>query len=187
MGAPILRTKLFAPTPGPVVIRRERLNRRLDEAMDRRLALVSAPAGFGKTTAVARWLDERSRSAAWFSVEEADQDPIRFWAYVVGALNELDSVTLTETGAILEASDPDVDRVILSLCNELSSESAAQTVFVLDDLHAVTNREVMEGLERFLTWAPPTLTIVVTTRSDPPSPCLGTGPGTSWWRFARRI
>ena len=168
MGAPILRTKLFAPRPGPAVIPRERLNRRLDEALGRRLVLVSAPAGFGKTTAVARWLDERGQPAAWLSVEEGDQDPIRFWAHVVAALNELPDVSVPESSAIVQASDPDPDGVIHSLCNELASGSAARTLIVLDDLHAISSHEVLSGLERFLDRAPPSLTIVITTRSDPP-------------------
>ena len=89
MSTPILATKLYVPPPRPGVVLRPRLIERLNEGSHRKLTLVSAPAGFGKTTLLSEWLAGCGRSAAWLSLDEGDSDPTRFLAYLVAALRTI--------------------------------------------------------------------------------------------------
>ena len=86
MSAPTLATKLYIPQHQPKVVLRPRLIERLNEGLDRKLTLISAPAGSGKTTLLSEWLADRSQPAAWLSLDEGDNDPTRFLAYLVAAL-----------------------------------------------------------------------------------------------------
>jgi LuxR family transcriptional regulator, maltose regulon positive regulatory protein len=90
MSAPILATKLYVPPPQPKAVLRPRLIERLnEEALHRKLTLISAPAGFGKTTLLGEWVAGLSRPAAWLSLDEGDNDPARFLAYLVAALRTI--------------------------------------------------------------------------------------------------
>ncbi len=86
MSTPILATKLYIPPPRPGVVLRPRLIERLNEGLDRKLTLVSAPAGFGKTTLISEWVAGCQRPAAWLSLDRGDNDPARFLSYLVAAL-----------------------------------------------------------------------------------------------------
>src|SRR5829696_10473221 len=89
MSTPVLATKLYIPPPPPKVVLRPRLVERLNEGLHRPLTLVSAPAGFGKTTLVSEWVAGCGRPAAWLSLDEGDNDPTRFLAYLVAALQTI--------------------------------------------------------------------------------------------------
>src|SRR6478672_9513496 len=89
MNRPTLATKVFVPPPRPKIVVRSRLIDRLNEGLHRKLTLISAPAGFGKTTLVSEWVAGRERPAAWLSLDEGDNDPIRFLAYLVAALQTI--------------------------------------------------------------------------------------------------
>src|SRR4029453_10160761 len=89
MSTPILATKLYLPPPRPKVVYRSRLIERMNEDMRRKLTLISAPAGFGKTTLVSEWVPEWERLVAWLSLDEGDNDPTRFLSYLVGALQRI--------------------------------------------------------------------------------------------------
>ena len=86
MSTPVLVTKLYIPPPRPGVVLRPRLIERLDEGLRRKLTLISAPAGFGKTTLVSEWIADCERPTAWLSLDEADNDPARFLTYLIAAL-----------------------------------------------------------------------------------------------------
>ena len=89
MSTPILTTKLYVPPPRPHAVLRPRLTERLNEGLHRKLTLISAPAGFGKTTLLGEWVAGCERPAAWLSLDEADSDPTRFLAYLVAALQTI--------------------------------------------------------------------------------------------------
>ena len=91
MSTPILATKLYVPPHQPKVVLRSRLIERLNEGLDHRLTLISAPAGFGKSTLLSEWLAGSDRPAAWLSLEEGDNDPTRFLAYLVAALRTIEA------------------------------------------------------------------------------------------------
>ncbi len=91
MATPLLTTKLHIPPIRPELVSRPRLIERLNAGLDGKLTLISAPAGFGKTTLVTEWLDEAERPFTWLSLDESDNDPVRFITYLVAALQRIDS------------------------------------------------------------------------------------------------
>src|SRR5690606_6214539 len=108
------------------------------------LTLVSAPAGFGKTTLVADWFAD-ARTTAWLSLDRGDDDPTRFWTYVVAALATVADDLGPDTRAMLEAPSPSVEAVVATLINELSTV-ATEVVLVLDDYHVVESAAVHESV-----------------------------------------
>jgi LuxR family maltose regulon positive regulatory protein len=167
-GSALLNTKLFAPPIRTGWVRRERLNRLFVDAEGVPLTLVSAGAGFGKTSLVAEWVDQSGTPSAWLSLDETDNDPARFWAYVCAALAR----TLPEVlGALRDPSfvRQDPQTLIGSLINLLSNHSE-RLQLVLDDLHVVEDERIHESLVFLLRNCPPQLALIVTTRTDPPWP-----------------
>ena len=169
VGFGLAATKLRPPTlPGPLV-QRSRLDAILTAGIETqvRLVLVSAPAGSGKSTLVASWLAGRSQAAAWLQAEEGDNDPGRFWAFFVEAISEvLPGVRAAVKPAVL-ASSGDDDLVISMLISALA-EQDSRLVIVVDDYHLITNDVIHGGMERLIELCPPQVTIVISTRFDPP-------------------
>ncbi len=150
---------------------RERLRERLGAGAGSALMLISAPAGFGKTTLLTDWLASvppDGPSVAWLSLDEADNDPSLFWKYVVAALR---SVAGGEVGAgalsLLESSQAPIDAMLTTLINDLCGLSG-DVILVLDDYHVIEAREVHDGVVFLLEHLPPRLQVIVATRADPP-------------------
>ncbi len=163
-------TKLRPPTLPDALVQRARLDDILDTGVDAhaRLVLVSAPAGSGKSTLVASWLARRTEPAAWLQVEEGDDDPARFWAYLVEAISEvLPSVRAAVKPAVLASTDDDDDMVISTLITALAGHDRS-LVIVVDDYHLITNDAIHHGMERLVELCPPQVTVVISTRFDPP-------------------
>ena len=175
MSTPILATKLFIPPARPSVVSRPRLMARLNEGLHRRLTLLSAPAGFGKTTLVSEWLAAlEGRPAAWLSLDEGDRDPTRFLAYLIAALQTV-VPTLGEgvLGALHSPPPPGSPLGPEALLTPLLNEIAALShplVLVLDDYHVVDAQAVDQALTFLLDHLPPQMHLVITTREDPPLP-----------------
>ena len=163
MAGPLLETKLHVPRRRRNLVARSRLRVALDA--DAAVTLVSAPAGFGKTTLVAEWVDGLDATVAWVSLDERDDEPERLWAYVATALGPVGE----GAQAALGAEEVDLDAVLATLVNDLS-HAEDEVVLVLDDLHAVRRPEVHEGLAFLVEHLPASVHLVVTTRSDPPLP-----------------
>lgn len=162
-------TKLRPPTLPDGLIQRTRLDDILDGGVEApaRLVLVSAPAGSGKSTLVASWLADRGEPAAWLQAEEGDDDPGRFWTYLVEAISEVvPSVRAAVTPAIL-APNGDDQLVISALITSLVTHDRP-LVIVIDDYHFITSAAVHSGIERLVELCPAHVTIVVSTRFDPP-------------------
>ncbi len=186
---PILATKLFVPPPPPQVVARPRLIERLNTnlrqggSFSKKLTLVSAPAGFGKTTLVSAWgTTQGARGAhkhrgaaqktqtAWLSLDEADSDPARFLSYLVAALQTISPKIGQEVAGTLEASQPPaIEPILTGLLNEISRTSH-DIVLVLDDYHVVDSEPVDLALTFLLEHLPPQMHLVITTREDPPLP-----------------
>src|SRR4028119_2171627 len=116
MSTPILATKLYVPPPRPRVVPRPRLIERLNEGLHRKLTLVSAPAGFGKTTLLGGWLAGCGRSAAWLSLDEGDSDPARFLSYLVAALQTIaPNIGEGVLGALRSPRQPPTESVLTAL------------------------------------------------------------------------
>jgi LuxR family maltose regulon positive regulatory protein len=170
MGAPILVTKLYAPPPRPEAIPRPRLTARLDAGLRRRLTLVVAPAGFGKTALVSAWVAGCGRRVAWLSLDAGDSDPARFLAYLVAALRTIaPEIGVGVLSALQSPQPPPAEATLSLLLNELAT-LPEDVVLVLDDYHAVDAAPVDQALSFVLEHLPHTMHLVVATREDPPLP-----------------
>ena len=178
MSTPILATKLYIPPVRPNSVLRPRLIARLNEGLHRKLTLISAPAGFGKTTLVTEWIAERARPVAWLSLDERDNDLTRFLTYLIAALQTLDlSRTEEDEPAIGDAAlgllqspqPPPIEMVLTTLLNEIAAAPHSFTL-VLDDYHVLDAQPVDEILIFLLDHLPPQMHLVITTREDPPLP-----------------
>ena len=170
MSTPILATKLYVPPPRPEAVPRPRLVERLNEGLHRRLILVSAPAGFGKTTLIGEWVATLPRPVAWLSLDEGDNDPARFLSYLVAALRTI-APNMGEgvLGALQSPQPPPTESVLTALLNEITTIED-DFVLVLDDYHVLDSGAVDEALTFMLEHLPPRLKLVIATREDPPLP-----------------
>lgn len=169
MAAPLIATKMSFPRLGQAFVARPRLDDLLAEALHARLTLVSGPAGFGKSTVVAAWLDHvrlTESSVAWVSLDASDADPDRFWRYVVTALERAAPGFLQDAVELSEASPMPTERVVAALINELAS-ATVDVWLVLDDYHTVGDRAVHEGMALLLESVSPHTHVVIITRADP--------------------
>src|SRR5271165_4797591 len=174
--AALLETKFYVPRSRRDLVPRPRLAERLDRGSASKLVLVSAPAGFGKTTLLTEWLaagpaaPADQRLAAWLSLDRGDNDPASFWTYVIAALRTAASGVGESTLALLQAPrPPPIKTVLTALLNDLGA-IAADIVLVLDDYHVIGAREVQDGMEFLLDHLPPGLHVVIACRADPALP-----------------
>ncbi|HEY5171011.1 MAG TPA: AAA family ATPase, partial [Acidimicrobiia bacterium] len=169
---PLVETKLHIPAPRRNLLTRPRLHARLADAADARLILVSAPAGFGKTTLVTAWLSAVAgggAAVAWLSLDERDNDPALFWAYVLAALESAVTGLGANARALLDSAGISPDAVLATLVNEL--HGVDRDVFVvLDDYHVIDQPDIQNGLAYLLDHLPERVHLVLTSRSDPPWP-----------------
>jgi LuxR family transcriptional regulator, maltose regulon positive regulatory protein len=168
----LLATKLRPPAVRQKRVARLGLLERLRAAGWPRLTLVDAPAGSGKTTLLADWHAARADAAAfaWVALDRGDNDPARFWTYVVEALRTAVPHIGGRTLALLRAPGAGILQVALpTLINDLG-EQTQPVVLVLDDYHVISNAEIHAEVDFFLEHLPPTLHLVLSTRSDPPLP-----------------
>jgi LuxR family maltose regulon positive regulatory protein len=167
---------LYIPQPPRGLVLRPRLSERLDRGAASKLVLVSAPAGFGKTTLLTEWLAAGpagpggERLAAWLSLDRGDNDPASFWAYVIAALRTVASEVGEGALALLDAPQPaPIEVVLTTLLNDLGAV-AGEIVLVLDDYHVIEGREVQGGMAFLLDHLPPGLHVVIASRADPVLP-----------------
>ncbi len=132
----LLTTKLYIPPPRPEFVPRPRLIERLNEGLHRKLTLISAPAGFGKTTLVSEWLAGCGRPVAWLSLDEGDNDPTRFLTYLVAALQTIAANIGAGVLAVLQSPQPPpTESILTTLLNEITT-IPDHFILVLDDYHA---------------------------------------------------
>ena len=173
---PLLGTKLFVPRSRPGLVPRPRLSERLDRGAASTLMLVSAPAGFGKTTLLAAWLSTGpaaptdERSVAWLSLDRDDNQPASFWTYVIAALRTVEPDVGASALALLQSPQPPpLNTVLTTLLNDLGAV-ASDIVLVLDDYHVIDSLEVQEAMAFLLDHVPPQLHVVIASRVDPGLP-----------------
>ncbi len=176
MPTALLETKLYVPRPRRGLVLRPRLSERLDRGAASKLVLVSAPAGFGKTTLLGEWLAAGpaapggERLAAWLSLDRGDNDPGSFWAYVIAALRAVAPGVGEGALAFLRAPQPPaIEAVLTALLNDLAAV-AGEIVLVLDDYHVIDGREVRDGMAFLVDHVPPGLHVVIASRADPVLP-----------------
>jgi LuxR family maltose regulon positive regulatory protein len=203
VSTPILTTKLYIPPTRPELVSRSRLIERLNEGMEHKLTLISAPAGFGKTTLLSEWVDnlrftsddlrldtakesqivnrkpvlseaEVSKIAnpqvAWLSLDEGDNDPVRFLTYFIAALQQIEA-TIGQAGrGILESPQPPPPETLLTaLINEIAA-IPKEFVLILDDYHVIESSPIDQALIFLLDHLPPQMHLLIATRTDPSLP-----------------
>src|SRR5215475_13132655 len=168
----LLATKLHVPRLQPGFVYRPRLGEALDEGLARRLILVCAPAGFGKTALLAHWARSGDRPVAWLSLDAADNDPARFWRHAVAALDRAQPGIGERAGPLLgPPAPPSFEGLVTALINELAAwPGEDEVLLVLDDYHLIDAEQVHGPLELMVERLPPGLHLVLASRSDPPLP-----------------
>jgi LuxR family maltose regulon positive regulatory protein len=171
MASPLIATKLHQPSRRRTLVGRPRLHVRLERAADARLLLVSAPAGFGKTTLVGEWLDDVTdqTAVAWLSLDERDDDPATFWAYVLASLQSAVPELDVGADALVGSDHAPSDAVLAALVNELHALER-DVILVLDDFHVVHRAEIHDGVASLIEHLPDRALVVITSRVDPPLP-----------------
>ena len=170
LASPLLTTKLHIPRLRRGLISRPRLVAQLDEGFTRPLTLIAAPAGFGKTTLIADWLAQRNLPAAWVSLDPGDDDPARFWSYVIAALERLLPGVGERALALLSSPKTHSAQTILTALINAVATSPAEFGLVLDDYHVIDNPQVHAALAFLIMHAPPQMHVILATRADPPLP-----------------
>ncbi len=182
MAIPLLQTKLYTPRPRPSLVPRPRLLEKLDCVLERKLTLISAPAGFGKTTLLSEWIEHQdlrrrrqrqkqtAPQIAWLSLDTNDNNPARFLFYFVSALQNLGVLSTDE---FLPAFQDFQISSINEIWEVLASQIAAcpgQILLVFDDYHVIESPTIHEGITFMLEQMPPCMHLVITSRADPPLP-----------------
>ena len=174
----LLTTKFLRPTSEPRAVKRERLSALLEPDGPKRLNLVIAPAGFGKTTLVAQWCSRSSSPAAWLSLDEHDDEPRRFWQYVTGAF---EYAGLTGAGELRKqlahGTDEAFTEAITGLINTLARDASPWTL-VLDDFHFIREPTIHRQFAYFVDYLPPGVAVTLASRTEPPLPLAR-------WRVSR--
>ncbi len=146
----------------------------MDEGFERKLTLISAPAGFGKTTLLVDWVHRHKIPAAWFSVDKGDNDPLHFLTYVILGLQSLEAGTGKAALTMLQSPQPPpIEPILINLLNDVSRIST-DLALVLDDYHLVDARPIHDMIAFLLENLPEQMHMIIATRSDPPLPlCPG--------------
>lgn len=171
MAMPLVATKLNLPVLKSRVVSRPRLHELIDQGLQAKLTLISAPAGFGKTTLLAEWLAAADRTGlviAWLSLDESDNEAPIFWSHVVAALRAACAKAGSSFADLPAAMQPDQGLVAI-LLNQLA-DSDIPILLVLDDLHPVDRAEIHSLLGYFIEHLPPQIHVVISTRADPGLP-----------------
>src|SRR2546427_4231042 len=169
----LLATKFFIPSSSHALIPRPRLIELLNTSLECPLTLVSAPAGFGKTTLLSTWeqsLSPERPRIAWVSLDEGDNEPVLFWMYVLTALDSQQPGLCTQLVTYLQTQQaPPLRSVLQTLINRLAEQSE-QLLLILDDYHLVTEQAIHPSLTYLVEHLPPQLHLILATRVDPPLP-----------------
>lgn len=170
MSGDLLQTKLYTPRIRPSLVLRPHLIAKLNQGLHRQLTLISAPAGFGKTTLVTEWIAACERPFAWLSLDEKDNHLTRFLTYFIASLQTLSPEIGKKTSGILESPQlPALESILTILLNEIAAIPEG-FVLVLDDYHALDAQPIDQALTFLLEHQPPQMHLVIATREDPSLP-----------------
>jgi LuxR family maltose regulon positive regulatory protein len=166
----LLTTKLNIPPARPQIVPHPHLIEQLQEGLNYSLILVSAPAGFGKTTLINEWARQSQIPTAWISLDEGDKDPVCFWDYFIAALQKLQPSCGESILPRLHSSQPPPTESLLTvLINELAS-TQGDIIIALDDYHLIESQQIHEGITYMLEHIPAKMHLVIASRADPSLP-----------------
>ncbi|MCD4723400.1 MAG: hypothetical protein K8R63_01060, partial [Bacteroidales bacterium] len=167
---PLLATKLYVPPPRPDLVQRTHLIDRLNKGINHKLTLISAPAGFGKTTLISEWISRSKILVSWISLDKGDNDPVNFIHYLIAALQSFDkNIGKTALSMLQSPQLPPIESIMTNLIKEIT-DIPNDFVLVLDDYHSVDTKQVHTAVEFLIDHLPPQMSLVIATRVDPPLP-----------------
>ncbi|HXX79238.1 MAG TPA: hypothetical protein VEI53_12145, partial [Ktedonobacteraceae bacterium] len=168
---PLLATKIRPPRLRPSTIHRVHLMAHLRQGMEGACILLSAPAGFGKTTLLSTWLAASDMTAGWLSLEPEDNEPVRFLSYIIAALQTFNPTIGTSALTLLRTPQPEpIETVLVLLTNDLVTQMTSDFVLVLDDYHVITAEPIHRAVTYLVEHLPPHMHLIIATRSDPTLP-----------------
>ncbi|MBE2222021.1 MAG: hypothetical protein IAF02_10790 [Anaerolineae bacterium] len=165
-----MQTKLYTPRLRPSFVPRPHLIQKLNQGLHRKLTLISAPAGFGKTTCISEWIHTLDYPATWLSLDNGDDDPRRFVTYFIAALQKVDMTLGQDSEDLLSAGQLSPAEIISTTLINNMLALADHFLLVLDDFHVIQDRFILQFLENLIANIPPPLHLVLITREDPPLP-----------------
>jgi LuxR family maltose regulon positive regulatory protein len=170
MTYPILATKLFVPSLRSNLVPRPRLIERLNNVLEGKLTLISAPAGYGKTTLLSQWISQIEIPVGWLTLDQSDNDLGRFLAYIIATLQ---SINIEVDAQILTLRQPhqteDVETILIPLINQVAAADSPFAL-ILDDYHLIQSQDIHEVLTYLLDHLPPNMHLIIASRADPPLP-----------------
>jgi LuxR family transcriptional regulator, maltose regulon positive regulatory protein len=172
MTVPILTTKLYLPKPRPDHIPRPRLIEKLNSGSSRKLTLISAPAGFGKSTLLSAWIHqlENRNQIAWLSLDQGDNDLVRFLSYFIAALQTIESDVAKGTLIAMQSAEAiNLEALLTNLINEIA-EISDEVILILDDYHVIECQPIDQALTYLLDHLPEQMHLVIASRIDPTMP-----------------
>ncbi len=170
MAPPLLTTKLYIPPTRNKLVQRNRLLELLDTCLDCKLVLISAPAGFGKTTLLSQWIANKVRPVGWLTLDAGDNDLARFLVYFLAALMNTNHNTGISIDELLNSPQPlNTEAILTGIINEIA-DVAEPFLVVLDDYHLITEPEVHEAIIFIIENMPPQMRLVISSRVNPPWP-----------------
>lgn len=170
MPLPIVQTKLYAPVPMERAVVRHRLVELLETGLTGRLTIISAPPGFGKTTLLSTWLTTTQNEVAFYSLDEDDNEPARFFTYIAASLHLLEPGSIPTLNSKLDAGSTNTRELTAALLSDLSEFAGKRVVLVLDDYHHINYQPIHDALAYLVDHLPNNIHLVFISRSDPPLP-----------------
>ena len=168
MSTSILATKLFPPILKQELVSRPHLVQLLNDSQKYKLTLISAPPGFGKTTLLSEWLHQKKVNAAWFALDEEDNDPFRFLSYLISAVQQAErTIGESSMGMLNTLQGPSMESVFINFINELSTLKHPLSI-LLDDYQVIDNIEIQSSMSYFINHLPKDIHLLISSRADPP-------------------
>lgn len=163
----LIRTKCNQPGITRRLVSRRRLSEKLTQALDHKLTLVTAPAGYGKSTAVVDWLQKAGLLAAWVSLDSEDNHPLIFWRYIGAALDGIQSGISNDTAYVFSSPELIKANIHLSILIDRLTESQTDLILVLDDFHCITEPGILENFSYFISLLPARVHVILISRTEP--------------------
>lgn len=163
----LLKTKHSIPGLNKLLLPRRAVSHRLEGSLSRRLTVVTAPAGYGKTAAVLKWLENTKPPCAWLSIDADDNDPIVFWRYFCAALDSVSAGVSRDTEYVFADGELFKANIHISILIDCLSRTDPDFLLVLDDFHLITSPAVLDGLSRFIAYMPSNMHLVMISRTEP--------------------
>ncbi|MFC2068015.1 LuxR C-terminal-related transcriptional regulator [Chloroflexota bacterium] len=168
MDKPLLKTKLYMPPPRPKLVSRPRLLERFKTGLQLKLMLVAAPAGYGKTTLLSEWVVNSQTPVGWLTLDEDDNEPTRFWSYVISAMQTVRAdIGKSALGLLQSPQAPPIESILTTIINEMS-EVSERFALVLDDYQLIEAQPIHDAVNFLINHLPPQVHLVIASRTDPP-------------------